>query len=204
MLDMLTRQVHIPSIPVSPIYKEQYSDPIPKIRDLKKDKDTVNNEIFSHHHRFRYTCEKQQLMQQNRLTHIDGLRGLAALVVMVSHFLCTFYPAFQTIDAVDVQTRSGIELFITATPFNFWYNGNFAVCIFFVISGYVLSYSYFQNRGHGIYLLLGIPQVFQTYHSCIVYIGSVFCLHEVEPVSHNRNSSGNAFEMACRQVQLHT
>jgi peptidoglycan/LPS O-acetylase OafA/YrhL len=84
-------------------------------------------------------------MQQNRLTHIDGLRGLAALVVMVSHFLCTFYPAFQTIDAVDVQTRSGIELFIAATPFNFWYNGNFAVCIFFVISGYVLSYSYFKT-----------------------------------------------------------
>lgn len=84
-------------------------------------------------------------MQYNRLVHIDGLRGAAAVMVMVSHFLCAFYPAFITMDHADVHTSSGIELLIASTPLNIIYNGNFAVCLFFVISGYVLSYSFLSN-----------------------------------------------------------
>lgn len=84
-------------------------------------------------------------MAQSRLTHIDGLRGFAAVVVMVSHFLCAFYPAFQSIDPAEVQTTAGMELWMASTPLNFWYNGNFAVCVFFVISGYVLSYAWFHS-----------------------------------------------------------
>jgi peptidoglycan/LPS O-acetylase OafA/YrhL len=84
-------------------------------------------------------------MVQHRLAYVDGLRGIAAFTVVISHFLCAFYPAFITANPADIHTVSGIEVIAATTPFNILYSGNLAVCIFFVISGYVLSYSYFST-----------------------------------------------------------
>ncbi|MES2778473.1 MAG: acyltransferase [Bacteroidota bacterium] len=81
----------------------------------------------------------------NREHHIDGLRGLAALIVVVSHFLCAFYPATDTLLMKDMKVSS-LEVVFSTTPLNILYNGNFAVCIFFVISGYVLSASFFASK----------------------------------------------------------
>ncbi|MES2560872.1 MAG: acyltransferase [Bacteroidota bacterium] len=81
----------------------------------------------------------------NREHAIDGLRGLAALVVVVSHFLCAFYPATDTLLLKDMRVN-GLEATLSQTPFNLLYNGNFAVCVFFVISGYVLSASFFASH----------------------------------------------------------
>lgn len=83
--------------------------------------------------------------KMNREHYIDGLRGLAALVVVVSHFCCAFYPATDTLRYTDVRT-SPLEVMFTQTPLNLLYNGNFAVCLFFVISGYVLSASFFASQ----------------------------------------------------------
>lgn len=84
-------------------------------------------------------------MNANRLHFIDGLRGIAALVVVFSHFLCAFYPATETFQTKDVR-ESLLEITLSKTPFNLLYNGDSAVCVFFVISGYVLSYSFFHSK----------------------------------------------------------
>jgi peptidoglycan/LPS O-acetylase OafA/YrhL len=65
---------------------------------------------------------------------LDGLRGLAAFVVLLHHFILAFYPRFQFTEP------------IYFTPFNLFYNGGFSVSIFFVLSGYVLSYKFFQSK----------------------------------------------------------
>ncbi|WP_232696886.1 acyltransferase family protein [Brevibacillus daliensis] len=79
-----------------------------------------------------------------KLTYLDGLRGVAALIVVVSHFVQLFYPALFSLR--EDQSHYEWELLIGSTPLNIFYNGNFAVCIFFVLSGFVLSYQYFQQK----------------------------------------------------------
>ena len=59
-----------------------------------------------------------------RIDFIDGLRGFFALGVVYFHYSALFYPT---------------------TPWGF-YNSASIVCGFFVISGFVLSYRFWQNR----------------------------------------------------------
>lgn len=84
-------------------------------------------------------------MSTQRLTHFDGLRGIAACMVFFSHLLCAFYPATNSGLITETHTLNHAELFFRNTPLNVLFNGEFAVCIFFAISGYVLSYHFFIN-----------------------------------------------------------
>jgi len=73
-------------------------------------------------------------MRSERYTSLDGLRGCAALAVAVFHFLCAYAP--ETIsEYVDPPWRG------SDTPLAIFYNGGFAVSIFFVLSGFVVANS---------------------------------------------------------------
>jgi len=67
-----------------------------------------------------------------RLAQMDGLRGLAALVVVIFHFMSAFLP--QLIP--DQTDKPGIW---ADTPLGILFNGPFAVSVFFVLSGFVVS-----------------------------------------------------------------
>lgn len=78
-----------------------------------------------------------------KIVYLDGLRGLAALIVVVSHFFQVFAPSvFEGRKEIEHFAFEGIA---ARTPFNLLFNGNFSVCLFFVLSGYVLSYRFFQT-----------------------------------------------------------
>jgi peptidoglycan/LPS O-acetylase OafA/YrhL len=64
---------------------------------------------------------------------LDGVRGVAAAVVVVYHFICAFLPDLLFSRATD-------------TPINFLFNGVFSVVVFFVLSGYVVCASAAQRR----------------------------------------------------------
>lgn len=81
----------------------------------------------------------------NKVLYLEGLRGLLALIVLVHHFVLLFYPELY-IGSFD-QTyfaahASSFKILLAHSPLNFFMNGHFAVCVFLVISGYVLTYSY--------------------------------------------------------------
>jgi peptidoglycan/LPS O-acetylase OafA/YrhL len=79
----------------------------------------------------------------HKLPHLEGLRGIAAFVVGIHHFAAGFYPALIFGGASIAHTR--FEKLIYGTPLYLPFAGNFAVCIFFVLSGYVLSYQFFKH-----------------------------------------------------------
>lgn len=72
-----------------------------------------------------------------RKNYLDGLRGMAAFAVLIFH--SNVYIAMALPWEVTGLTHSYLMRF---------FNGNFAVCIFFILSGYVLSLSATKNDQH--------------------------------------------------------
>jgi peptidoglycan/LPS O-acetylase OafA/YrhL len=82
-------------------------------------------------------------MNKNKVEHLDGLRGVAAFIVVFAHYLDAYYPRmFHTTK----PSHNMLERYLPQTPFNILFNGNFAVCLFFVLSGFVLSRAFFIKK----------------------------------------------------------
>ncbi|MEI5668091.1 acyltransferase [Bosea sp. CCNWLW174] len=72
---------------------------------------------------------------------LEGLRGIASLGVFCAHFLFAFLPHLATYARPNlvIPSRYGWESIVVQPIFSVFYNGSFAVSIFFVLSGYVLT-----------------------------------------------------------------
>lgn len=80
----------------------------------------------------------------HKLHYLDGLRGVAALIVVAHHLAATFYPALITADPRAVRLGDW-EAVVAVSPLNILLSGHLAVCLFFVLSGVVLSEQYFRT-----------------------------------------------------------
>jgi len=79
---------------------------------------------------------------------LEGLRGLAALAVFSCHFLYVFFPYLargRTVDQSGFVPLWHWETWFARAPFTLLYNGDFAVAVFFVLSGYVLTRKFWNN-----------------------------------------------------------
>ncbi len=88
-----------------------------------------------------YTIQKSEVP---RIAYLDGLRGIAALMVLMAHLMISLFPAVVTFLPQEVHTSFDISLGLS--PIAVFWTGNFAVCIFFVLSGFVLAD--FCQRAH--------------------------------------------------------
>lgn len=75
-----------------------------------------------------------------KLNSAESIRGLACLAVVFSHLSLSFFPYLHHFD-VNETTDSALQFSIHHSPFAFWYSGTAAVFLFFVLSGFVLSYA---------------------------------------------------------------
>lgn len=73
-----------------------------------------------------------------RLQALDGLRGLAAVVVLIHHAMLTI-PVFALPYLSDQRVPGGATWVLTHTPLHLLWDGHAAVYIFFVLSGLVLT-----------------------------------------------------------------
>ncbi|MCM3272351.1 acyltransferase family protein [Paenibacillus elgii] len=100
----------------------------------------------------------------SKVKYLDGVRGIAAFIVFIHHFTLAFMPLLFWGDPNRFEGESFKKL-IHDTPIGIIINGNFAVCMFFVLSGFVLSYKFFLTGEAKIitssafrrYIRLGLP-----------------------------------------------
>lgn len=85
-------------------------------------------------------------MKQTRLDYINGLKGIGAGIVYLCHFVFTFYYGMYSLEAADCHLQGNLEILIGQSPLNLLFNGNFAVRLFLVMSGYVLCLGYFRTK----------------------------------------------------------
>jgi peptidoglycan/LPS O-acetylase OafA/YrhL len=76
---------------------------------------------------------------------LEGLRGVAAIAVAFYHYLLAFYAMifYGPIDNVVQNMRFEDKLY--GNPITVFFSGTFAVAIFFVLSGFVLTIGFFQT-----------------------------------------------------------
>jgi peptidoglycan/LPS O-acetylase OafA/YrhL len=98
-------------------------------------------------------------MKGEKINYLDGLRGVAAFAVVIAHYFQVFVPAmFENRDDI---SHFVFDRILPMMPLNVLYNGNFAVCLFFVLSGYVLSIRFFRSRDRGIVVASMIKRYFR-------------------------------------------
>lgn len=75
-----------------------------------------------------------------RITSLDAVRGVAALIVLFCHLQHSFLPHFFGGIAETKEGTWGLA------PVSFFLNGGEAVALFFVLSGFVLTQRFFESR----------------------------------------------------------
>lgn len=85
----------------------------------------------------------------NKDVSADGLRGIAAFSVILCHFLISFSPSgFKFLYPGTSAANAGwsrLDSVISMPILSILWSGHFAVCVFFVLSGYVLTKSFLQS-----------------------------------------------------------
>ncbi|MBR0801650.1 acyltransferase [Bradyrhizobium jicamae] len=112
-------------------------------------------------------------MPASRMSYLDGLRGVAALNVALSHFVMAFDFAIYT--GRPEHAQGTWETAFSAAPFLFIAaGGNYAVCIFLALSGFVLAKSFFKGDLSALALVvkrtlrLGLPVLVASLFGWIV------------------------------------
>ncbi len=89
---------------------------------------------------------------QKRNLAIDGLKGLAILIVVIHHFALAFYPSIISGLSQHLHTKDMIEIMIFKTPLSIFFAGYFAVSLFFLITGYILTKKSIANIENKTYI----------------------------------------------------
>lgn len=106
-----------------------------------------------------------------RMTALDGLRGIGALIVVLWHVAVVFFPAAA-------WGTPGPGQWVHGSPLWVMLKGTFAVCLFFVLSGYVLTVGHFRapsrtsliKRMIGRPIRLGLPAAASTLGMWALYV----------------------------------
>lgn len=80
----------------------------------------------------------------DKIAVLDSIRGMAAFVVVLCHYTYAFFPA-ATMGSLAVAHTS-VEQWLFKSPLSILFAGRFAVILFFVLSGFVLTLRFVSNQ----------------------------------------------------------
>ncbi|MGE0566319.1 MAG: acyltransferase family protein [Bacteroidia bacterium] len=139
------------------------------------------------------------LNKNEKHNYFEGLRGILALIVFAHHFILLFYSSvyYGSLHFSDyINNPYSSNLLLANTPLNLFMNGNWAVCMFFTLSGYVLTIKYFKTSKQDVLRNSALKRYFRL---AIPIFGSallIFVLHKVglfKDVSYPRTHSDFQF-----------
>ncbi|MCZ2897709.1 acyltransferase [Burkholderia thailandensis] len=130
-------------------------------------------------------------MKQNKNLGLEGLRGLACMAVMIGHFSYIFSPYLASLfrPVPFLIKPSALERWISIPPLTLAYSADAAVCVFFVMSGYVLTTKFFtteelpalQSAAAKRYIRLGLPSFASIFLAWILWrSGAIYTAHASE------------------------
>lgn len=128
----------------------------------------------------------------NKVAYLDGIRGVAAFIVVIHHFLLAFYPAYYNCDE-NASHLNGWDIQYGRSLYSVFSNGNFCVCVFFVLSGFVLSRKYFASHAmetlisgaHRRFIRLYIPIAATIIIATLMMKLNLFYNMQVAAISHS-------------------
>jgi len=106
----------------------------------------------------------------NRFLYLDALRGIAAMIVVLHHFLFIYNNEFG-------------HQFKTPQIFEYGY---FGVELFFLISGFVIFYTLSKTQSVKDFLLKRAIRLYPTFWICLIV---TVCFIHIFPLSPSRNST---------------
>lgn len=89
---------------------------------------------------------KKNKVNDSRVLALEGVRGIAAIMVVMFHALISFFPAMSYGSYAGVVPHVRFDDNVFGSPAYIFINGIFAVGVFFVLSGFVLSISFFNAK----------------------------------------------------------
>lgn len=136
-----------------------------------------------------------------RFTALDGLRGLAAFVVLVSHamLLDPQLAAPYGPERAGPGDADGVAWWITWTPLHLFWAGSEAVFVFFVLSGFVVALPYLdaaRGRSWRAYYLRRLIRLY------VPVLGSVVLAVLMALVIHREVASGHSWWLNAHSVAL--
>lgn len=122
--------------------------------------------------------------QSSRIIHLEGLRGVAAFAVVLSHYYYGWYES-------NSEGLYWIIKLILKSPLALFWDGRFAVCIFFVLSGYVLTHKFFCSKDKSVivsgalrrYIRLALPASFSILFAWALLHQNLFYNQEVSHIT---------------------
>jgi len=122
-----------------------------------------------------------------RFVHLDGLRGIAAFVVIISHGLLAFDSALAT--GAQENSVTSWDIWLSGAPFLIPVAGNLSVCLFFAMSGFVLI-GVFDTTPLGFvpllakrYVRLAIPTTCACLFACLLLSCGWMANHQVSIIT---------------------
>lgn len=82
-----------------------------------------------------------------RITWIDGLKGIACLLIFTHHFALEYFNGSYFGPAVESRLPFGIDIRLSYEPYGVLVNGNFWVCVFVTLAAFLTAFSVLRHCG---------------------------------------------------------